>query len=140
MHAQMVLLSLSLLVILAVHTAHAFGGQSGWRLSSFQTVRLTHCAHRHRTSSRPSVRLFEKVTDEELGLKKVKIGDQDFWTRQKELITELQDESEKRVKATQRVKFAQRRLALVGDTAYFGFFIFCGTYYATILARNECNL
>jgi hypothetical protein len=60
-----------------------------------------------------------------LGLKRIKIGDQDFWTRQKELMNEMTDSNQKSLKDEMRDKFAKRRLALVGDTAYFGFFIFC---------------
>lgn len=63
--------------------------------------------------------------EEELGLKKIKIGDRDFWMRQKELVQEMQEASEANRKAAMREKFAQRRNALVGDTAYIGFFIFC---------------
>ena len=67
----------------------------------------------------------QMVTDEELGLKKIKIGDKDFWMRQKELIQEMQDSSEASLKAEMREKFAKRRLALVSDTALIGFYIFC---------------
>ena len=65
--------------------------------------------------------------DEGLGLKRVKIGDRDFWTQQKELVEEMEEKSSRSLKQEQKEKFAARRLALVSDTAYFGFFIFCGT-------------
>jgi hypothetical protein len=58
-------------------------------------------------------------------LTSIKIGDRDFWTRQKELIDEMSSANEASIKAEMQDKFAKRRLGLVGDTAYFGFFIFC---------------
>lgn len=59
--------------------------------------------------------------DEGLGLQR----DKEFWTKQKELIAEMQDKSSRGLRDEQKEKFAQRRLGLVSDTAYFGFFIFC---------------
>jgi hypothetical protein len=64
-------------------------------------------------------------SDDNYDLKSIKIGDRDFWTRQKELMDEMSNASEASLKAEMQDKFAQRRLGLVGDTAYFGFFIFC---------------
>ena len=58
-------------------------------------------------------------------LQSIKIGDRDFWTRQKHLIDEMASANEASLKAEMQDKFAERRLGLVGDTAYFGFFIFC---------------
>lgn len=66
--------------------------------------------------------------DEMLGLKKIKVGDKDFWMRQKELIQEMSDASEASLKTEMREKFAKRRLALVTDTAYIGFMIFCACW------------
>ena len=66
--------------------------------------------------------------DEMLGLKKIKVGDKEFWMRQKELIQEMQNSSEASAKAESREKFAKRRLALVADTAYIGFMIFCACW------------
>lgn len=81
----------------------------------------------HRRQERPhQLRMStEAEEDEQLGLQKIKVGDKDFWMRQKQLVQEMQDASESNLRAEMREKFAQRRLALVGDTAYFGFFIFC---------------
>ena len=68
----------------------------------------------------------DDVSDTELGLKGMKAGEnKDFWARQKELMQEMSDANQKSLKEENREKFAKRRLALVGDTAYFGFFIFC---------------
>jgi hypothetical protein len=53
-------------------------------------------------------------------------GDKEFWAKQKELVVEMQDKSTRSYREEQREKFAERRLGLVGDTAYFAFFIFCG--------------
>jgi len=66
--------------------------------------------------------------DEMLGLKKIKVGDKEFWMRQKELIKEMQNSSEASAKAEAREKFARRRIALVADTAYLGFMIFCACW------------
>lgn len=54
--------------------------------------------------------------------------DQDFWAKQKELVTEMQEKSNRNYQQELKEKFAKRRLGLVTDTAYFGFFIFCGAY------------
>ena len=87
----------------------------------------------HRSSpSRTKRFLAETDTDSDLGLERIQIGDKEFWTRQKELINEMQEKSEQGLKDEQRQKFTQRRLALVGDTAYFGFFIFCGMCFAAL--------
>lgn len=52
--------------------------------------------------------------------------DQDFWAKQKELVSEMQEKSNRSLQQELKEKFAKRRLGLVSDTAYFGFFIFCG--------------
>mmetsp|Transcript_1159 Transcript_1159/g.2563 ORF Transcript_1159/g.2563 Transcript_1159/m.2563 type:complete len:211 (-) Transcript_1159:127-759(-) len=54
-------------------------------------------------------------------LQKIKVGDREFWAQQKELAAELIDASESSLREANREKFAKRRLALVGDTAYIGF-------------------
>lgn len=55
--------------------------------------------------------------------------DQDFWAKQKELVSEMQEKSNRNYQQELKEKFAKRRLGLVTDTAYFGFFIFCGACY-----------
>ena len=60
----------------------------------------------------------------------IKAGDEDFWLRQKQLIREMQESSEASLRAEMREKFAKQRQTLVGDTAYIGFFIFCGLWMA----------
>jgi len=68
----------------------------------------------------------DDLDDKGLVQKGVKAGEnKDFWARQKELMQEMSDAGQKSLKEENREKFAKRRLALVGDTAYFGFFIFC---------------
>jgi Na+/H+ antiporter NhaC len=52
-------------------------------------------------------------------------GDDDFWANQQKLAKEMTGVVEKSRQADAREKFQKRRLALVTDTAYFGFFIFC---------------
>jgi hypothetical protein len=52
-------------------------------------------------------------------------GDGDFWAKQKELAKEMTGVVAKSRNAEVREQFARRRLALLKDTAYFGFFIFC---------------
>jgi hypothetical protein len=64
----------------------------------------------------------------DLGLQRIKIGDQDFWARQKALAEEMTKESEKSLKQEQMEKYEKRSLALVGDTAYISFFIFCALW------------
>lgn len=54
--------------------------------------------------------------------------DRDFWAKQKELVSEMQAKSNRNYQQELKEKFAKRRLGLVTDTAYFGFFIFCGAY------------
>lgn len=55
-------------------------------------------------------------------------GDQDFWSRQKELMEEMSVTADNSLQSENKQKFADRRTALVGDTAYFGFFIFCALW------------
>jgi hypothetical protein len=52
-------------------------------------------------------------------------GGDDFWAEQKALAKEMSGVVEKSRQAEAQGKFQKRRLALVTDTAYFGFFIFC---------------
>ena len=58
-------------------------------------------------------------------LQPIKVGDREFWAQQKELLVEMTEASEQSSKAAKREQFAKRRLALVGDTAYIGMYIFC---------------
>jgi hypothetical protein len=62
--------------------------------------------------------------DDDLRLQRIKIGNQDFWAQQKELADDLSRTEKKSSKEKQLKKFEERRLALVADTAYLGFFIF----------------
>lgn len=55
----------------------------------------------------------------------LKENNEEFWEKQKVLVQQLNDSSEKNRRAEMQEKFAKRRMALVGDTAYFTFFIFC---------------
>ena len=82
----------------------------------------------HIVQNRDQPRLQLAAQDEESGLQNIKAADQDFWARQKELVDELNESNDKSARQLNREKFAQRRLALVGDTAYFGFFLFCGLW------------
>ena len=63
--------------------------------------------------------------EEELGLKKMKADDRDFWMRQKELTLEMQESTAGSLKAEMKEKFAKRRNDLIRDTMYIGFLIFC---------------
>jgi hypothetical protein len=63
--------------------------------------------------------------DESIDLKPVRLGGVDFWGKQKEIMEQMSASTDKSAKSVLRDKFSKRRLALVGDTAYFGFFIFC---------------
>lgn len=55
-------------------------------------------------------------------------GNKDFWTQQKELAEEMSTQTTKSLRQEQAEKFELRRLALVYDTAYFAFFLFCGCW------------
>jgi len=63
---------------------------------------------------------------EDFGLQRIKVGDQDFWAQQKELVEEMS--GRKSMKQEQLEKFEQRRLALVSDTAYTSVFVFCALW------------
>jgi hypothetical protein len=52
-------------------------------------------------------------------------GGDDFWKQQLQLARELTTGADAGLRAEQNNKFKERRLALVGETAYIGFFIFC---------------
>ena len=65
---------------------------------------------------------------QDFGLQRFQIGDKDFWVQQKELAQEMSQSTNKSLRQAQEEKFAQRRLALVGDTAYISFFIFCALW------------
>lgn len=52
-------------------------------------------------------------------------NDKEFWLKQKQLVQDISDAAEKSLKEEQRELFAKQRQALVGDTATYGFFIFC---------------
>jgi hypothetical protein len=81
--------------------------------------------HRHIFSSA----LTMSTDNESSRLQRTKAGsDPDFWTRQKDLMEEMTDSGRKSLKEEMREKYAKRLLALVGDTAYFGFFIFCALW------------
>jgi len=54
-----------------------------------------------------------------------KKSDDEFWAKQRQLLSQMSSVANKSMQAEQRRKFAERRLALVSDTALFGFFIFC---------------
>jgi hypothetical protein len=61
---------------------------------------------------------------------KLQETDKAFWMRQKQLIQDLSDVSNKSLRAKQKEQFAKRRIALVGDTAFLSFFVFCGLWSA----------
>ena len=67
------------------------------------------------------------------GSENMKNDQSEFWAQQRELIGEMKDKQGKKLKVEQLEKFETRRLALVGDTAYFGFFIFCSTSNTSLL-------
>jgi|UPI000581B270 hypothetical protein len=54
--------------------------------------------------------------------------DEEFWRQQKVLIREMSGATERAIRAEQKQKFAIRRNALVSDTAFIGFFIFCSLW------------
>ena len=56
--------------------------------------------------------------------------DKAFWMQQKQLVQDLSDVSNKSLRAKQKEQFAKRRIALVGDTAFLSFFVFCGLWSA----------
>ena len=62
----------------------------------------------------------------EYDLQKITIGNQDFWTQQKQLAEEMTETSAKSLKQEQKEKFEKRRLALVAETAYFSALFFAG--------------
>lgn len=49
----------------------------------------------------------------------------DIWAQQQQLANEMTGVVEKAVRAEVNEGFAKQRLSLLGDTAFFGFFIFC---------------
>jgi len=51
--------------------------------------------------------------------------DKDFWNSQKKLMEDMSNAAEKSLQEEQRELFAKKRISLVNDTAYLGFFIFC---------------
>lgn len=59
---------------------------------------------------------------------KGKERDDEFWLKQKQLLAQMSNVASKSIQAEQREKFAKRRIALVSDTAFFGFFIFCSLW------------
>lgn len=61
---------------------------------------------------------------------KLQETDTTFWLQQKQLIQDLSDVSNKPLRAKQKEQFAKRRIALVGDTAFLSFFVFCGMWSA----------
>jgi hypothetical protein len=64
--------------------------------------------------------------DENPGLQSPQTGGgDDFWEEQKALAKEMTGVVEKSRQAEAQGQFQKRRLALVTDTAYFGFFTFC---------------
>ncbi|KAL7562986.1 hypothetical protein ACA910_018624 [Epithemia clementina (nom. ined.)] len=103
-------------------------------------VGVSFSASRSLQPKRSRIDLFElsmAKTDEDASntddydLQRIKIGDREFWAQQKDLAAEMAgvmaagSENSSRSKAAMREKFAKRRLALVGDTAYIGIFLFC---------------
>jgi hypothetical protein len=65
---------------------------------------------------------------EDAGVTKSESEDQGFWEQQRQLVQEMTDASDSSLKSEMRESFAQRRQALVGDTAYIGFFLFCAMW------------
>lgn len=52
----------------------------------------------------------------------------DIWASQRQLVEDLKQSNEKSLQEEMREKFAQRRSALVNDTLFLGFFIFCALW------------
>jgi hypothetical protein len=65
---------------------------------------------------------------EESVVTKSESEDQGFWEQQRQLVQEMTDASDSSLRSEMRESFARRREALVGDTAYIGFFIFCALW------------
>lgn len=86
-----------------------------------------------RTTNRPtlprlsSTPLFQVKGGEDSQLQET---DKAFWMQQKQLVQDLSDVSNKSLRAKQKEQFARRRIALVGDTAFLSFFVFCGLWIA----------
>lgn len=57
-------------------------------------------------------------------------ADDEFWIRQRALLDDLSNRADKSLKQEQLEKFADRRSALISDTAFFTFFIFALTWAA----------
>ena len=74
-----------------------------------------------------NIRKWESATTRRFitGLPAVPSGEDEYWSRQKELIQEMQDTVDKEKSSEQKVKFAERQRGLVFDTAYIGFLISC---------------
>ena len=51
-----------------------------------------------------------------------------FWSSQKELASALSKQSKQSLRQEQAAKFEKRRMALVADTAYIAWFIFCAIW------------
>lgn len=64
--------------------------------------------------------------NKEYDLKKITIGNQDFWTQQKQLADDMTEQSAKSLRQEQKEKYDKRRLALVTETAYFSALFFAG--------------
>ena len=81
------------------------------------------------TTTRLSAATDSNEKKQDYGLQRIKIGgDSDFWTQQKELAQEMTESTRKTLRQAESEKFEQRRLALVGDTAYITIFIFCALW------------
>jgi hypothetical protein len=89
---------------------------------------LVQCRANRQTSPRfSSTALFQAKGGEDSQLQET---DKTFWMQQKQLIQDLSDVSNKSIRAKQKEQFAKRRIALVGDTAFLSFFVFCGFWIA----------
>ena len=56
------------------------------------------------------------------------VEDSEFWKQQKSLVGEMTAKAEQSLKQEQLEKYTQRRIALIGDTAFFTAIIFCGLW------------
>ena len=83
-------------------------------------------------TNRQHTNLFQETESSEkkpdFGLQRFQTGDKDFWVQQSELAQEMTASTNKSLRQKQDKKFEERRLALVGDTAYLSFFIFCSLW------------
>ena len=119
--SSIVLIALIAAAVL-LHTTAAF------QCAPISTIPATTSSYRYETaySFEKKVSIRRKMAEQEdnYDLKSIKIGNRDFWTQQKELAEEMAQQESRNIKEEQMMKYNQRALGLVGDTAFAIFIIF----------------